>query len=127
MRLCEIYANYFLLKGDYMKLFDLLSKPIDSDKATLNEIAELEKISGKKLPDELPEVLGTFDGIKTAAWILYKRKNPKIKLEDMPIPLGNEAEIGWECMYAFSRFDRSQIELLKKTSAKAVEEAEKNE
>jgi len=97
------------------KLTELLSKATP-EKATAIEADELSELTGKPIPSEIYDILTTGTGLASAIWIMEKRNNPNISIEEISkqITIENRAELEWEMLFAFSGSTRQDIDTLRK-------------
>lgn len=104
------------------KLSELLSK-VTPEKATASEVDELSELTGKRLPQEIFDVMQTSEGLINAVWIMQKRGNPEISKEEISkqITMDNDIEVGYEMLYCYTRLTREQVTEIRK-SAESVDD-----
>jgi hypothetical protein len=99
------------------KLSELLSKATP-EKATAREVDELSELTGKRLPQEIFDVMQTSEGLISACWIMQKRNNPEVSKEDISkqVTMDNDIEIGYEMLYCYTRLTREQVTEIRKSA-----------
>jgi hypothetical protein len=101
------------------KLNDLLSKSTP-EKATPLEADELAELTGKIYPQELYEIISDNNGLANAIWIIQKRDNPEITIDDIrkQITVENNGDLQWEMLYIFSTHSREALEDMRSNQGK---------
>jgi hypothetical protein len=99
------------------KLSELLLK-VTPEKATASEVDELSELTGKRLPQQIFDVMQTSEGLVNAVWIMQKRENPEVSKEDISkqITMDNDIEIGYEMLYCYTRLTREQVAEIRKSA-----------
>ena len=110
------------------KLKNLLSVQPASDKASVKECAELEELTSKKVPEEIGDILQTKLGLVQCYWIIEKRDNKKLTIEEAerevvhildPDAMSNMI---WQIYYMFSDISRDMWNQMREQADKAVAE-----
>jgi hypothetical protein len=109
-----------LRKGKNMsRLNDLLSKSTP-EKATPIEADELAELTGKLYPQDLYEIITDNNGLANAVWIIQRRDNPSLTIDDVKkqITVENNGDLQWEMLYIFSTHTREAIEDMRNNQGK---------
>jgi len=110
------------------KLKNLLSVQPANDKASIKECAELEELTGKKVPEEIGDILQTKEGLVQCYWIIEKRDSKKLTVEEAEREIAHildpEAVTNmiWQIYYMFSDITRDMWNQMREQADKAVAE-----
>lgn len=110
------------------KLKNLLSVQPASDKANIKECADLEELTGKKIPEEIGDILQTKSGLIQCYWIIEKRDNKKLTIEKAEREIAHildpdaMSNMIWQIYYMFSDISRAMWNEMREQADKAIAE-----